>query len=144
MDCAICLGELSNPETLPCCSKAFCGNCISNWVSIRSCCPLCIAPLGQPCNELVSGSEEFDNGSLMLESELAQAIERMTHLRALTKAKRTASNNHKNVFPIYRLQLAEQFLEQMDSHSALATLALNEHDRTTATNSIQAMTELIY
>lgn len=68
----------------------------------------------------------------------------MTHLRALTQAKRTASRNHKNVFPTYRLDLAEQFLEQMDSHSALATIALNDHDRTTATNSIQAMTELIY
>lgn len=46
MDCIICLGKLKSPETVPCCLKTFCGQCLTNWINVRNCCPLCITPLG--------------------------------------------------------------------------------------------------
>ena len=110
MDCIICLGELENPETLPCCRKTFCGNCLSNWVNVRNCCPLCITPIGKEHKNELSNvcTEEFDNGCLILESEMANVIQRYSHLQALLYAKKEASSNHKNLFPRSRLEYAER------------------------------------
>lgn len=78
MECIICLGVLENPETLPCCSKTFCGDCLSNWINIRNICPHCITPIGDCYKNQLSiiCTEEFDNGCLMLETEIADVIQR--------------------------------------------------------------------
>lgn len=46
MDCAICMAAPDNPEVVACCQNVFCSQCLASWVEVRSCCPLCIAPLG--------------------------------------------------------------------------------------------------
>lgn len=85
MDCAICLTFPNNPEIVPCCQQTFCSECLNSWVTVRNCCPLCIAPLGaEQHNELVKHeSNEFDNGGLMLEGELAVIVEKFNFLKMI-------------------------------------------------------------
>ena len=39
--CSICFEEASSPCVTPCCSRAFCGACILQWLKRSNCCPLC-------------------------------------------------------------------------------------------------------
>ncbi len=39
--CSICLDASVNPVITPCCSKRFCGECILQWMTRATCCPLC-------------------------------------------------------------------------------------------------------
>lgn len=113
---------------------------------MRNCCPLCITPIGgEARNELAQGSgEEFDNGCLALESEMAEVIQRYSHLQALLFAKREAAASHKSLFPRSRLEYAARELGRIEQNIEIAALALSENDRVTATASIQEMTEGIY
>jgi hypothetical protein len=75
---------------------------------------------------------------------MGDVIQRYTHLQELLHIKKEASYNHKNVFPKYRLEHAEREMDNIEQNIEIASIALTENDRVTATNSIQAMTELIY
>lgn len=46
MQCSICLGQIKDPVTVPCCQNKYCRECLSNWQKIRNVCPLCCAPTG--------------------------------------------------------------------------------------------------
>lgn len=75
---------------------------------------------------------------------MANVIQRYTHLQSLLSAKRQASYNHKNVFPQSRLNYAEREISRIEENMEIASLALSENDRVTATATIQEMTEAIY
>lgn len=146
MDCVICLGALSQPETLPCCRNSFCGDCLRNWTEVRNCCPTCIQPIGTHSTNLLAlcpPSPEFDNGSLQLDSEFSALLHRAAYLRELLAIKRQHSRNHKNFFPLAHLHFAEERMRQVEDQMDIGSLALGESDRVTATASIQMATELI-
>ena len=118
MDCAICLTLPDNPEIVPCCQQTFCASCLQNWVSVRNCCPLCIAPIGsKPLNELKHNhSQEFDNGGLMLESELASILEKINFLRMIYLTKKENANNYKSNFPKAHLNFVEEEMRGVEEN----------------------------
>ena len=63
----------------------------------------------QPLNQLKNNnSQEFDNGGLMLESELASIVEKINFLRMLFQSKKEMANNYKSHFPKAHLNFVEE------------------------------------
>ena len=88
-------------------------------------------------------SEEFDNGSLMLETELDSLTERYQLLSELMKMKREECNSQKCLFPRQYLAIAEEQMEQLQHNIEIASIAVADEDRTTATTSLQVGAELV-
>ena len=62
--CSICLDASVNPVITPCCSKRFCGECILQWMTRATRCPLCRESFHP--NQLVSLSSTASTTSLTL------------------------------------------------------------------------------
>ena len=145
MDCVICLGVATNPEQLPCCRKAFCQDCLTEWRRMRNCCPHCIQPLGsQEHNQLAKAvQEEFDPGALMLETELTHLVGRYQALGEALKGRKEECRAYRSLFPRAQLEIAEELLLQLHCQIEVGSVAVGEDDRLTAATSLQAATELV-
>ncbi|MFH4974018.1 hypothetical protein AB6A40_000727 [Gnathostoma spinigerum] len=65
--CCICLGPLSDETHLSCCPHLFCYLCLTEWIKMKPCCPMCKRPIKtirhhfKPLSDSSSGEnfEEF-------------------------------------------------------------------------------------
>ncbi|CAD5327433.1 unnamed protein product [Arabidopsis thaliana] len=91
VECAICLCEFEDEESLrwmPPCSHTFHANCIDEWLSSRSTCPVCRANLS-----LKSG-DSFPHPSMDVETGNAQrGVQESPDERSLTGSSVTCNNN---------------------------------------------------
>lgn len=68
-------------------------------------------------------------------------MSKMKTLHLLFQAKTETANNYKSHFPKAHLNFVEEELRFAEENLEIASLALSEGDRVTATNTIQALTE---
>jgi hypothetical protein len=61
----------------------------------------------------------------------------------MIKGKRATANNYKNRFPQAHLIYVESEMQKVYINMDIASMAITENDRTTASTSIQVVTELI-
>lgn len=100
MNCSICLGTLHQPVTIDCCKNQYCSDCLTEWKQVRNVCPLCCAPTGEEeINKLKKTTpiEPFDDGLLILETEISEIKSRIIYVQSLIRSKRDQFKKFKSI-----------------------------------------------